>query len=135
MDVFRNIGSFRTSGIFKNLPSMKNNHAYSKPWYRQNSLFHIFKDIRHIQGYWCIFSHTHTVFSGICQYIQLYSALLKLMYHDISNVGQPHFQIYWKKHWEKILNYWFRKVNIDIINWEKLFDRSTPQIMQYTMTC
>ena len=37
----------------------------------------------------------------------------------------PHFQIYWKKNWEKVINYRFRKVNIDTTNWEKTFDRST----------
>ena len=42
------------------------------------------------------------------------------MNHDISKVGQPQTfapgKIYLKKYWEKI--------NIDIIDWEKLFDRS-----------
>ena len=39
-----------------------------------------------------------------------------------------------KKHWEKIINYWLRKVNIDTNNWEQIFDRSTDLIMQYAMT-
>ena len=29
-----------------------------------------------------------------------------------------------KKYWEKIINNWLRKVNIDTISWEELFDRS-----------
>ena len=70
---------------------------------------------------------------------------LKLMSHDIRNVGQPQLflpgKIYWKKYWEKIdidtINseklswpskiYWKQyseKTNIDTINWEELFDRS-----------
>ena len=47
--------------------------------------------------------------------------MLKLMNHNISNVGYPHNftpgKIYWKKCWEKI--------KIEIINWAKLSNRST----------
>ena len=46
--------------------------------------------------------------------------MLKLMNRDISNVRQPHIFPLGKIYWEKIL----RKVDIDIINWEKFFDRS-----------
>ena len=42
------------------------------------------------------------------------------MNHDMGNVGWPDTfplgKIYWQKYWEKI--------NIDIVNQEKLFDRS-----------
>ena len=42
---------------------------------------------------------------------------------DINNLGSPHpfppAKIYWKKYWENI--------NIDTINWEKLFDKSTER--------
>ena len=46
------------------------------------------------------------------------------MNHDISNVGQLHtFKSNEKKYWEKIISNSLKKVNIDAINWEKLFDR------------
>ena len=49
--------------------------------------------------------------------------------------GNPTLLNLLKKYWEKIINYWLRKVNIETINWEKLFNRSADQrIMQYTMT-
>ena len=39
-----------------------------------------------------------------------------------------------KKYWEKLINYWLRKVNIDTTNWEKIFGKSTDLLMQHTMT-
>ena len=33
-----------------------------------------------------------------------------------------------KKYWEKIINYWLRKVYIDTANWEKILDRSTCNV-------
>ena len=50
--------------------------------------------------------------------------------------GNPTLLNLLKKYWKKvIISYWLRKVNIDTINWEKLYDGSAePQIMQYTVT-
>ena len=39
--------------------------------------------------------------------------------------GNPTLRNILKKYWEKIINYWLRKVNIDATNWEKVFDGST----------
>ena len=70
--------------------------------------------------------------------------LVKLMNHDLSNVGWPHTlppdKIHWKKHWKKD-NYWhnqlkkvfyraksiekyWKKIILTQWVWEKLFDRS-----------
>ena len=38
--------------------------------------------------------------------------------------GNPALFKLLKKCWEKTINYWLRKVDIDAINWEKFFDRS-----------
>ena len=37
--------------------------------------------------------------------------------------GKPTLLDLLKKYWYKIINYWLGKINTDIINWEKLFDR------------
>ena len=55
----QNPGSFRTGGIFKSLPNISDEHAYSEPWHSQNSLFN------HFQGY-----------LGILRDIDSYSAAL-----------------------------------------------------------
>ena len=53
------------------------------------------------------------------------------MNHDKQCGVTPHVpkvKIYWKEYIEKRniwKIYWLGKVNIDTINWEKLFDRST----------
>ena len=39
--------------------------------------------------------------------------------------GDPILLNILKKYWEKIINYWLGKVNIDTASWEKTFDRST----------
>ena len=59
-----------------------------------------------------------------------------LQYFEPSiKVNKPRLNLL-KKYWEKIIiNYWLRKVNIDTINWEELYDGSAePQLMQYTVT-
>ena len=41
--------------------------------------------------------------------------------------GNPALLNLLKKYWEKAINNWFRKVNIDIINLEELRDRFADQ--------
>ena len=59
-----------------------------------------------------------------------------LQYFEPSiKVNKPRLNLL-KKYWEKIIiNYWLRKVNIDTVNWQELYDGSAePQLMQYTVT-
>ena len=53
---------------------------------------------------------------------------LKLMNYNIFSVGNPTLLDLLKKYWKKIINYWLRMVNVDTINWEKLFDRTANHI-------
>ena len=45
------------------------------------------------------------------------------MNHDISNWGNPTLFYRKKFYWKYIEKKYWKKVNIDTINWEKLFDR------------